>query len=220
MIMTKDNVLVKIKEHFNNVVDIGVKIEIPVDPNNTSQLIATEGTVIKVPVKLSRVPWETSVEVQEGDEVVFSYNAMREAKYRLHSCFEYEGSHYAIIKYHTLIARVREGQITPVNGFCLVKPIKESELPEGIKKKVRLIKLPVDKVSVVFGRVISWAQPNKSYDNKRDVDVIPVPEGNTVVMFQKKSDIVAQYKLQKTLLGSEEVYKIQSRFFLAIIKEE
>ena len=214
---TKNNVLIKLDKKYSNEVDLGpTTIEIPVDPNNLSQLISTEGVVIKIPKKLNNSPWGTTIQIKEGDHVYFSFNALREAIYQKGSFFEHEGELYAIINYHTLIAVKSEDGITPLNGFCLIEPVQEHELPEGIRKKISSIET-LKKTSAKFGRLLVQAVPNWCYDNARDQDVRDTIPVGSVVMFAPKTDVLVQYSVQATLFGNREIYRIQSRFFLAII---
>jgi co-chaperonin GroES (HSP10) len=215
---TRNNVLVKLDKNYSNEIDLGVTtIEIPIDANNTSHFVSTEGVVVKVPESLNQSPWKTTIQVKEGDHVYFTYNALREAMFQKGSTFVHEGDLYAIINYHTLIATKSNNRITPLNGFCFVEPVKEHELPEGIRKKVSSLDLPHPKTSARFGRMILQAKPNLGYDNQRDQDILQnIPEGS-IVMFATKTDVLVQYSLQATLYGKKEIYRIQSRFFLAVI---
>lgn len=215
---TTNNVLVKLKEKFNNEVTFGdgTKIEIPVDVNNTSEFLSTEGIVIAVPKKLNKSPWETTMQIIPGDTVFFSFNALREAIYSKGSLIHEGGELYAIINYHTLIAARRGGVIVPLNGYCFVKPLREDELPGSIVKKHEDIILN-KKRSNRFGEVVLMAEPNLSYENGKDVDLhTPIPTGS-IVFFHKKTDVVVQYAVQASLFGKQEMFRIQSRYFNAII---
>lgn len=215
---TTNNVLVKLKRKFNNEVtfDNGTTIEIVVDTNNTSEFLSTEGIVVAIPERLNKSPWETTIQIVPGDDVFFSFNALREAVFSKGSLINEDGELYAIISYHTLIAAKRGQKIVPLNGYCFVKPLREDELPEGIVKKHTDI-IVDRKRSSKFGEVVMMAEPNISYDNKRDTDLtMPIPEGS-IVMFHKKTDVVVQYSVQASLFGKQEMFRIQSRFFNAII---
>jgi co-chaperonin GroES (HSP10) len=218
---TRNNVLVKMKTQFSNEVDLGpVKIEIPIDPNNLSQMLQTEGVVVKCPPSLDKVPWETKIEIKEGDNVIFSFNALRDAIYHKGAHFTIDGEFYVLMRYHTLIAVVNGDDVKPLNGYCFIEPMKEEALPNSVLQMFDGIITPIPKQSARFGKMIMEGNRNLSYDNGKDVDYNDtIPEG-TVIMFKKHSDVVVQYATHATLFGTKEVFRIQRRNIMAWLKEQ
>ena len=85
-----------------------------------SEFIIRYGKVVRVPFSVSKgsFDYETTLEVKPGDIVY-----MNSISFKEHTPLVCEGEKYLLVDYHEVIFRIRNGEITPVNGFCLFKAV-------------------------------------------------------------------------------------------------
>lgn len=185
------------------------------------------GTVISAPDKISYskeggdVPWETDVELKEGDKVVMYYLAVMNclAKERRQSITE-NGEVYIFIKYHNIYAKVSDGNITPINGFILVEPV---DMERDVDKKVKSLGLESvnlkekTKKEVVYGVVCYTGNKIKRYfDNTKSDEGVEVEKGNFVVM-KRVRDIPIEYEYHAKIDGGRKLFRVQRHDILATI---
>lgn len=120
----------------------------------------TAGEVIAVPEKLTFNPdgvvtldWETDMELQVGDVVVYNYLAVKNA-IDMGNVF---GDGVVAISYDKIYTAIRGNEVICVNGFILVEPEQEKivttlHLPEIAKEQSKQI-----------GRVVYAGTPNRGY---------------------------------------------------------
>lgn len=132
--------------------------------------------------------WEINNELQEGDLIVYYYNADSWGN----GNYWIDGQDvYFFIRYDSVYFAIRGDEIIPVNGYNLVEPIDEFawrnsklELPEKKSKKygyVRHVGTPLGEVS--FDSV-----------EKRVIDSVPVLNNLKFVMRDLKKDDFVQYQ--------------------------
>lgn len=186
------------------------------------------GEVTGLPTRLnwSRMEWETDMELQLQDRVVFYYlsvlNCFRKEMFKAYT----EGiDQYIFIEYQNIFACIRNNNIIPVNGYCLIEPMNDPYWEKTKKRYTRLGLEPVrlnDKTltDVVYGRVRYCGTPNRSYRNPVSSDHgVDIAAGDLVVM-KKISDIPVEYDLHAKIDGGKRYWRVQRRSILAVINEE
>jgi len=229
--MLPNKVLVKIEKQFNDEIkfaDGKLLIDVSFEPERNT---VTKGIVYKVCESLifgkgAGMEWDTDIEIREGDEVYLSWMAV-DAAFKTQSYFvtEDKGSGegnkiqvYIIADYSYLTLCIRDQKVIMLNGYCLIEPLNNEDLPSVIKKKLSeniIIPNSVKKVSSVWGRVIKAGHPNKQYLSDVYYDD-NIKEGD-LVAFQKGSNVPLQYNMHADFMGKREFYKIQRRYILAYL---
>jgi hypothetical protein len=120
----------------------------------------TAGEVVAVPDSLRFDPkgsvtldWDTDMELQVGDTVVFNYLAVREAMNT--GVFLEDG--VVLIPYDKIYTALRAGEVVCINGFILVEP--EDEVVETF------MEIPDNAIlkSKQLGKVVYAGKPNRGY---------------------------------------------------------
>lgn len=170
--MLNNNILVRIDQKEGDGRKISKKADIIVAGAewNEASNVVRYGTVVLMPNKLvyrnssngdsdGLMEWGTSIEVKEGDLVYFGIIASANA-YRV----EFNGDLYYLIPYSRVIARVREGIVTPINGYCLLKEVIEKTRVDGLVLEFG------DKANKKRGVVTHNGVNNEFYYKSDDVD--------------------------------------------------
>ena len=226
-----NKVLVRILSRYTDEITIGetsLKLDTTFEPEMHT---TAKGTIVKVCDKLSfgkeeyKMPWLTDIEVRQGDKVYFSWMAVNNAFERdgvillLDNDVREDGKipMYIIVDYAQLTVAVRGRDVIPLNGYCLVEPVAERDLPDEVKSiHSSLITEHADsRTSPTWGKVYKTGSPNKAYIPDIFADA-EVSEGDYVT-FQKNSDIPLQYDLHADFDGRRTFYKIQRRYMMAVI---
>lgn len=86
-----------------------------------SEFAMRRGQVILAPKTITKgsFSYETECEVQTGDIVFWNL-----ASFQGHIPLKHDGKLYLMVDYHEILAYLRDGELTPVNGFGLFKPVK------------------------------------------------------------------------------------------------
>lgn len=120
----------------------------------------TAGEVVAVPQKLKFDPslptsldWDTDMELQVGDVVVFNYLAVKSA-IEMGNVF---GDGVVAISYDKIYTAIRNGQVVCVNGFILVEPEQEH-----VASTLHLPDIAMHK-SKQIGTVVYAGTPNRGY---------------------------------------------------------
>lgn len=227
----------EIKRTLNNLVLIKLDAEnekvggLFVDTTfNPEKHITVTGIVYGLPSKLKYcgkpnidMPWLTPMEIKHGDSVIIYYlsivNALKPKEGR---CFIEDGERFVLIPYQFCYAVVRDGNIVPINGYCLLEPC---ENPETTRMKERMKSLGLEYVEgerkinneVTYGIIRYAGVPNKEYVDfgatDRGVDVAT----GDVVVIKKTNDIPLQYNLHAKIDGGKPYLRVQRRNLLAKI---
>lgn len=226
-----NRVLVKIDQRFTDIIRIksgldtvNLKISTIFEPEKHT---ITYGTVVAVPDKISFSvsEWKTDLEVAVGDTVYFSWDAVAVAYGKQGFIIEVDGDIYINVRYAQLtlkVDKILSQDLVMLNGYCLIEGLEEKDLPEALRDK----KLQSDKIllsSTVkrkpsrFGRVLKVGSANRGYDNPTYSDDVPVEEGD-IVCYPGFADVAVQYEMHADLIGKKNLFKIQRRFLLAVIK--
>jgi len=93
------------------------------DKFNITEFIIRYGKVVRIPDKISSgtFDYDTELEVEIGDTVYWNSISFKE-----HTPLVVDDKKYLLADYHEVILRIRGNEVTPVNGFCLLLPIKET----------------------------------------------------------------------------------------------
>ena len=114
----------------------------------TSLHINIWGTVVKSPRKLfyknltdGSLPWDTDLEISEGDYVMYDFVAAAQALGKLYDP-NFEGDDtkyifcedelYIVFRYNDLFLKKKGDDITMLNGFVLVEPVSEDEISSDV----------------------------------------------------------------------------------------
>lgn len=117
--------------------------------------------------EMESLAWETTIEVNVGDKIFFSYfKALSSAK------LMYGGDMYFAIRYDSIYAVYRDNTPIPVNGWILFEDV-EKEFKTSL-----IIPDTVKKVNTAIGRCVGVSKPNTAYLNKNLSDGIEVQVGD------------------------------------------
>ena len=169
------------------------------------------------------MPWDTDMELKDGDRVIFYYlsviNAFKPETMRF---FTKDKDRYVFIPYSSIFVALRGDKVIPVNGYCLVEPC-EDPFTGNIRERMRKIGLEAvtletkSNTNVSFAKVRYLGKPNRGYvDSGNSDDGVNVKEGDIVVL-RKVSDIPLQYPLHQKFDGGRTFWRVQRRKILAIV---
>lgn len=141
----------------------------------------------------SDLDFDTEEEIQVGDMIIYDhkefYQAVNQGR-----CIDKNGfpdTEYAFINYSKIFVRIRDGEITPVNGYLLVEP-----MPEEKRSKL----LTVDKLSETKGVIRYAGTPVKYRRNmyyQPDSEWVTVMPKNTTDTLQVRHPAVGDTVLFK-----------------------
>ena len=222
----------------------------------------------------NKMPWITDIEVRPGDQVWFSWNATTIALRDKVKRFLFNNKIHILINYKYLYAAKRKVYVSdgwtpdkilsyydvngsfminkvgnhciPIipNGHLLIAPIKQKDLPVGVRPdgfsgggRVMVSDIEREKVSDKYGRVMFIGKPLGGYmegscvlpDNRsfmclwhkdgelmnENRDIKPYD----VIRLRKYADIPFQYGIHADFDGKREFFKMNRRDVVAIIKE-
>jgi len=175
------------------------------------------GEVFRRPKKLfyskgdsDSMPWDTDIEIQEGDAVWFDY-------YESVNCdvLECGDDVFYVIPYRDLYVVRRGDKIIPLNGYCLCEPIEvthDSELAINIGAKYR-----TDKAIVRHrGTPNKRYQPTDAIVGTYNNDDIGVSEGDTVLLRHNFTPYFLE-RLESIATFSEQPYYVIQRRHMQIV---
>jgi len=216
--LDKENDLIKLKNGT----------ELYIDTSYEQEKHATvTGIICGLPSKLQYtgipnqgMPWKTPIELKMGDRVVIYYlavvNALRPETMR---AVVEDGHKFIWTQYQNIFAAVRDGQIVPINGYCLIEP---AESPERMAQDKRMSKVGLTlyrgdtktQTGVVYGKVKYLGRPNDAYVDGHTDEGVAINPGDMVVM-KKISDLPLEYDLHANIDGGKKYWRVQRRYILA-----
>lgn len=120
----------------------------------------TAGVVVGVPDRLTFNPtgvvtlqWDTDMELQQGDTVIFNYLAVKNA-IDMGQAF---GDGVVAMPYDSIYAAIRNDEIICVNGYIIVEPEQERIVTDLFVPDSAV------ELSKQVGRVLHAGAPNKGY---------------------------------------------------------
>ena len=149
--------------------------------------------------------WETEIEVMVGDEIVFNYLAAGSAIKQFKQ-YEVDGEMCLLIHYSNIYALKRDGEVIPVNGYCLLEPIEEMK---GFEDMVE------SKENAMIGKVVYKGLPCKSYKhypNHLSDDRVKVGD---MVAFTRFRNLRLEYLEQ---FIEQKLFRVQDVHIHAILK--
>lgn len=92
------------------------------DGFNITEFIVRYGTVVRTPniISSGTFDYETELEIKEGDVVYWNSISFKE-----HIPLVVGDKKYLLVDYHEIVLRIRNEEITPINGFCLLLPVQK-----------------------------------------------------------------------------------------------
>ena len=215
-----ENKFIKLKSGIKLLVDTSFEPE---------KHIVRIGTVEKVPTRLNYkhghtgFPWQTEVELQEGDKVVMYFLAIQNCLRPEKKCYHKEGDDVWIyIKYNNIYAAIRDGKIIPVNGYVLVEPVED---PAWIVKEEQYKRLNLELVDlrkpsltdVSYAKIKYMGTPNQDYaDDYKSDEHHEEQVGDTIVM-KRIRDIPVEYEYHAKIDGGKSLFRIQRHDILAVL---
>ena len=186
--------------------------------------VTVTGTVEVMPMDLFYtgkpnvgMPWKTDVETQVGDTVIMYYMAVMNCLRPEIGKYIIRGEdRYVFISYQNIYAIVRNGEIIPINGYCLVEPLEDFGYEENVarmkKAGIELVRLKAkSSKKATFGTVRYCGKPNKEYVDSiysdKGVDVKP---GDVVVM-RRITDVPLEYEYHAKVDGGKKYWRIQRK---------
>ena len=161
-------------------------------------------------------PWETDVEIREGDKIIVVFHPTLKANVIIDD----NGDEYRFIPYHSIIAKINNDKLEPINGYIIFTPVYEkietSLHSEFIKPKI----------DYTQGKIAFLSNPNKQYylNNEQDYDRsdygIDIKIGDTVKFLLKHNlyAIKLEDELHRKL--DEEYYCCHRHRIATVIKNE
>jgi len=217
--LLQNKVLVEVVGKYDTNVKLG-DTTIEVDKNyEKEKFIATSGIVRAVPAKLTfgkepgDLEWETDMQLKVNDRVYMSYMGVASAMGDKGFSFVENGHTYCFVHYKDIIYASRNGVDILLNGYCLLKPILESEVPGYNKPMGVEIK---SKFSQKFAKVIQCGEPNKRYVIEGAFDDPSVRVGQ-IICYLPIAGIKVYKSSQDLMTNRNLLLKVQRRYFLAII---
>ena len=219
--LLQNKVLVEVVGKYDTNVKLG-DTTIEVDKNyEKEKFIATSGIVRAVPAKLTfgkspdDMTWVTPMQLKVNDKVVMSFMAIAAAISDKGTSFTEDGKTYAFVHYRDLVYATRNSEDIMLNGYCLVQPILEDDVP-GFKAASKLqIR---SKFSSKYGKVIACGEPVYQYAEDNDYDDPSIKVGD-IVSFPPIAGIQV-YKSSSDLMFKRNVFlKIQRRRMLCVLEK-
>ncbi|MGD0340526.1 MAG: hypothetical protein ABSA76_02295 [Bacteroidales bacterium] len=167
------------------------------------------------------MPWDCDMELKYGDKVVVYYLSIVNALNRKDPKCVYEGDdRFVLIPYDRIYATMRDGKITPINGYVLTE---EVENPAIMEERTRMEKMGLKQIilrknsitNVVYSRVKYLGKPNRRYTEDDHTDEgVDIAVGD-IIISKKVSDIPMQYSLHQKINQGEKLFRIQRRNIFA-----
>lgn len=187
---------------------------------NPMQHAVTTGTVIGLPERLifdrtrpdKTMLYDTDMELQLGDKIIFEYLAYGEAIKNS----PLNGGYF--IRYDEILVALRGDQVMPVNGIVLVEPIDITETQE-VKEMTKLLVVPdyvKTQKSQTRGVVRHLGTPVRGYamdvtESIFEADDVKV---NDKIYLNPHYAVPLQYELHQTL--SKVLYRMRRKDILGI----
>ena len=155
--------------------------------------------------------FDTEVEIQKGDIVIFHYLAIENSRARYASLKKHVDPKLDLIPYDTIFVAIREGKVIPVNGYVIVEPLDETfETSLYIPDTARTFsktKGVVRYISTPLNGYLEWP-------DMFDTDEIAV--GDTVC-YRAENCIPFEYDLHQQLDKGKKLFRMQRRDIDAIL---
>ncbi len=214
-----NHVLIKIdRENDELLLQSGHKLYLDTSYNKEAHYPRV-GKVIKAPEMLyfdreeprrsSR--FDTPVEIQEGDTVIYHYLAIENSRARFASLKKHIDPALDMIPYDTIFLCIRNGEVIPVNGYVIVEPLDETietslEIPDSArtysktKGIIRYLGKPVN-------GYLEWV-------DDEDTDEIQV--GDTIC-YGAENCVPFEYDLHQQLDKGKKLFRMQRRDIQGIL---
>lgn len=179
------------------------------------------GTVVQLPESLifNRrkgylcQKFDTEIELQVGDRIIFHYLAVHAAKkqYDPYLLKDVPKDH-TLIPYDQIFVAIRGTEVIPINGYLLVEPVDEEvktnlEIPDSAKKK-----------ATVRGIIRYMGKPVNGYRDFPDVgpDTDEVKVGDEV-FYRACNCVPLEYALHQTLDRGKILYRMQRNDLIGVV---
>jgi co-chaperonin GroES (HSP10) len=201
--------------------------------------VPVTGTVVAYPHKLyynnkpgigHSMPWDTDIEIQQGDYVIFYYMAVvnclgtidkpgGNGKYFK----DEDGGEYIMITYNNLFVARRDQRIIPLNGYLIVEPIEDEAFlreKERFEKAKMILPRNYTRLFAKEGIVRFLGTPLREYrDRDKRGDLRFTDEGMDIhhgqrIMIQKSADLPLEYDTHASLKGRKKFLRVQRRYIL------
>ena len=192
--------------------------------------VTVTGRVKAVPTNLrfdpdnpSYMPWDTDMELREGDRVIIHYLAVMNCfRPEMKKYWIQDGKRIVFIQYRSIYCVIRNDEIIPINGYCLIEPMPDQYI-ESLKERADTAGLILagmkekNNKRVVYGKVAYTGIPNRRYfDSIYTDEGVDVSPGDKVVM-RKISDIPTEFEYHAKIDGGRKLYRVQRRDIFGIV---
>lgn len=221
--MLNNKVLVEIVSKYDDEVKLGdhkIKVNTSYNPE---QFLTTIGIVRGLPERLTMgcgpddMEWKTNMQLKLNDRVIMSYMGVASTMGQNKKVIEVNGKTCIIVHYRNLIMAIRGTEEIMLNGFNLVEPMYEVDVPGVTKHLLSVVPDTVaKKYSKQYGKVKLCGEPNSEYVSENALDTT-VKVGD-IIMYHKAAGIPFYRSSDDLVRGKNVFLKIQSRYMLAIIE--
>lgn len=195
--------------------------------NNSFETVAHSirtGTVAKLPIVPLRIgngrsftPWKTTLEIEVGDTILFSYDGAVRVLHGTDYLYVYQDRLFLLIPYSDIAMCKHNDVIKPVNGYIIMEPFdleQEDKIlnygqfihtPESIKR------IYSDKIATI--RYLPDSQIDEYYGVPQACDSYELKVGD-VVVYRPKTDVQLEDELHNDFLPIKGMFKIQGRYLL------
>ncbi len=192
--------------------------------------VTVTGTVRAVPENLifdpenpSKMPWDTDMELLEGDRVIINYLAVGNCfRPEMKKYWVQDGKRFIFVQYRSIYCMIRDNVIIPINGYCLIEPMPDRYI-ESLHKRADTAGLILagmkekNNKRVVYGKVAYTGTPNERYFDPcytdKGVDIVPGDE----VALRKISDLPAEYEYHAKLGGGKKFWRVQRKDIFGVV---
>lgn len=148
--------------------------------------------------------WKTDIEVDVGDEVLFDYLESLNC-----TMIEVGEDVYRIFPYQALWVARRNDELIPLNGYCLVAPLKREKLSD----------LDIsDEYDLTRGVVRYLGKPNAAYIAAQDNDDVDVSVGDIVTFSWRyvRHPVFLERQKWMAQFSDEPLLRVQRRDFAMV----
>jgi co-chaperonin GroES (HSP10) len=198
-------------KHFNvraTVVGVGDKF---FNFEHRNHLIGDEELMSIIADKYNySLPYDVDDDIMVGDEVIFFYGAHL-GSFEGHMIFVHNDKWVAVINRDLVYATIRDGVVTPVNGYILVEPDHSEKVKHGVSVPVKR-KTAAGKGTVVF----AGPQPVASKEDG-PLSGLPVVQQGARILYRAWCPRI-EYEYHNTLnYGGSELVKVRYDEILAFL---
>jgi len=159
--------------------------------------------------------FDTDVEIQEGDHIIFHYLAIQSAREQFDANRAHIDPGLDIIPYDRIYVAYRDGVPVPVNGIILIEPLEETI------KTTLIVPDIARKFSTTKGIVKYVSTPLRGYRDypEEGPDHNDIQVGD-MVLYREENCVPLEYSLHQKLDKGKTLYRMHRRDIDAVLPME